>query len=159
MPSPQPSSALQLRSGAAVTLAERIGGGGEGTVYGLRGQSSAVAAQGDSAATRPAKEEPFAFADWTWLNGNPRTKDLPFDSKFFTPEIRVDIAYHYDFNQVQSAKAKGSALAGFVAAESPCISAAAGCPGTDATDGAARFDAVIDGMFGPGPIGATAVPL
>ena len=43
MPSPQPSSALQLRSGAAVTLAERIGGGGEGTVYGLRGQSSAVA--------------------------------------------------------------------------------------------------------------------
>jgi hypothetical protein len=47
---------------------------------------------------KPAKTEPFAFADWTWLNGNPRTKDLAFDSKFFTPEIRADVAYHYDFN-------------------------------------------------------------
>src|SRR5262249_39571084 len=46
--------------------------------------------------TKPAKAEPFAFADWTWLNGNPRTKDIPFDSKFFTPEVRADIAYHYD---------------------------------------------------------------
>ena len=25
--------------------------------------------------------EPFAFADFTWLTGNPRTKDLPLDSK------------------------------------------------------------------------------
>ena len=24
--------------------------------------------------TKPTKAEPFAFADWTWLNGNPRTK-------------------------------------------------------------------------------------
>lgn len=41
--------------------------------------------------------EPFAFADWTWLNGNPRTKDIPVDTKFFTPEIRFDLAYIYDF--------------------------------------------------------------
>ena len=41
--------------------------------------------------------EPFAFGDWTWLNGNPRVKDLPLDSKFFTPEIRFDLAYIYDF--------------------------------------------------------------
>lgn len=41
--------------------------------------------------------EPFAFGDWTWLNGNPRIKDLPLDSKFFTPEIRFDLAYIYDF--------------------------------------------------------------
>src|SRR5256885_1658590 len=27
--------------------------------------------------------EPFAFADWTWLNGAPRTKELPLDTKFF----------------------------------------------------------------------------
>src|SRR5207244_15424 len=31
----------------------------------------------------PEKAEPFAFADWTWLNGNPRTKTPAFDSKFF----------------------------------------------------------------------------
>src|SRR5215469_17956631 len=41
---------------------------------------------------------PFAFADWTWLNGNPRTKKPAFDSEFFTPEIRADANYVYDFN-------------------------------------------------------------
>ena len=42
---------------------------------------------------------PFADYDWTWLNGNPRNKDVAFDSKFFTPEIRSDITYTYDFNK------------------------------------------------------------
>ena len=42
---------------------------------------------------------PFAFADWSWLNGNPRTRDAAFDSSFFTPEIRADVAYVYDFNR------------------------------------------------------------
>ncbi|MFI5114008.1 MAG: outer membrane beta-barrel protein [Terriglobales bacterium] len=46
----------------------------------------------------PAPAEPFAFADFTWLNGNPRTKDIPLDTKFFTPEIRADASYIYDFN-------------------------------------------------------------
>ena len=32
-----------------------------------------------------AKIEPFSDADWTWLNGNPRTKEIFWDSKFFTP--------------------------------------------------------------------------
>ena len=47
---------------------------------------------------KPAKIEPFSDADWTWLNGNPRTKNIYWDSKFFTPEIRADITYTYDFN-------------------------------------------------------------
>ncbi len=42
--------------------------------------------------------EPFAFADWTWLNGAPRTKDIPVDTKFFTPEVRFDVNYLYDYN-------------------------------------------------------------
>jgi hypothetical protein len=46
----------------------------------------------------PKPTEPFAFADWSWLNGNPRTKTPAFDSKFFTPEIRADVAYIYDLN-------------------------------------------------------------
>jgi hypothetical protein len=46
---------------------------------------------------KPGKAEPFAFADFTWLNGNPRTKDVPLDTKFFTPEIRADVDYVYDF--------------------------------------------------------------
>jgi hypothetical protein len=44
------------------------------------------------------KAQPFAFADWTWLNGNARTKTPAFDSKFFTPEVRADVDYIYDFN-------------------------------------------------------------
>lgn len=59
-------------------------------------------------ATQPAKAEPFAFADWTWLNGNPRTKDAAFDSKFFTPEIRADVDYTYDFNHPQDDTIGGS---------------------------------------------------
>ncbi len=42
-------------------------------------------------------QTPFAFADFTWLNGSPRTKDLPLDTKFFTPEIRADVSYIEDF--------------------------------------------------------------
>ncbi|MGC2695526.1 MAG: outer membrane beta-barrel protein [Candidatus Angelobacter sp.] len=54
--------------------------------------------------TQTAKSEkqepaaPFAFADFTWLNGTARTKEPAFDSKFFTPEIRADVDYVYDFN-------------------------------------------------------------
>ena len=56
----------------------------------------------DSLAPAPekkAKIDPFSDWDWTWLNGNPRNKDLAFDSKFFTPEIRADTTYTYDFNK------------------------------------------------------------
>src|SRR5690348_11119345 len=54
------------------------------------------------------KAEPFAFADWTWLNGNPRTKTPAFDSKFFTPEIRADVDYIYDFRHPKDDTVSGS---------------------------------------------------
>ena len=54
------------------------------------------------------KAEPFAFADWTWLTGNPRTKDTPWDTKFFTPEFRADINYVYDFNHPKDDTIGGS---------------------------------------------------
>ena len=59
---------------------------------------NSAAVQDKTATTTPQKAEPFAFADFTWLNGNPRTKELPIDTKFFTPEIRADVDYVYDFN-------------------------------------------------------------
>jgi hypothetical protein len=65
-------------------------------------QPSAAQPQGENAAAAPTKKqkvEPFSDWDWTWLNGNPRNKDVAFDSKFFTPEIRADITYTYDFNK------------------------------------------------------------
>jgi len=60
-----------------------------------------------SGKTEPS--EPFAFADFTWLNGNARTKEPAFDSKFFTPEIRTDTAYIYDFNHPKDDTIGGSA--------------------------------------------------
>ncbi|HZQ69694.1 MAG TPA: outer membrane beta-barrel protein [Terriglobales bacterium] len=59
-------------------------------------------------AESPAKPEPFAFADWTWLNGNPRTKTPAFDTKFFTPEIRADVDYIYDFRHPKDDTISGS---------------------------------------------------
>jgi Putative beta-barrel porin-2, OmpL-like. bbp2 len=54
------------------------------------------------------KSTPFAFADFTWLNGNPRTKEAAFDSKFFTPEVRADVDYTYDFRHPKDDTIGGS---------------------------------------------------
>jgi Putative beta-barrel porin-2, OmpL-like. bbp2 len=62
----------------------------------------------DTTSAKPVKAEPFAFADWTWLNGNARTKTPAFDSKFFTPEIRADVDYIYDLNHPKDDTIGGS---------------------------------------------------
>jgi hypothetical protein len=64
--------------------------------------------QEQKARTKPARAEPFAFADFTWLNGNARTKQSPVDTKFFTPEVRADISYIYDFNRPKDDTISGS---------------------------------------------------
>ena len=75
-------------------------------------QPSAPPAEGAmqmaAAPGKPAKPEPFSFADFTWLNGNCRIKEVPFDSKFFTPEIRADVDYVYDFHHPQDDTIGGS---------------------------------------------------
>src|SRR3989441_5718747 len=58
--------------------------------------------------TKALASEPFAFADFTWLNGNARTKKAAMDTKFFTPEFRADVAYIYDFNHPQDDTIGGS---------------------------------------------------
>jgi len=64
----------------------------------------------ETANTDPASphSDPFAFADFTWLNGNARTKDTPYASKYFTPEIRTDVSYTYDFRHPQDDTISGS---------------------------------------------------
>ena len=42
---------------------------------------------------------PFAYGDFTWLNGAPRNHDTVLDTKFFTPEVRFDTHYMEDYNQ------------------------------------------------------------
>jgi hypothetical protein len=70
-----------------------------------------VSTVGTRAPEKPKKtpaSEPFAFADFTWLNGNPRTKEIPLDTKFFTPEIRSDVDYIYDFRHPKDDTISGS---------------------------------------------------
>ena len=67
-----------------------------------------VAEKDKSRAAQPGKAEPFAFADFTWLNGNSRTKDTPYATSFFSPEIRADVDYNYSFNHPKDDTIGGS---------------------------------------------------
>jgi hypothetical protein len=58
-----------------------------------------VALQAPDATTGVDTFTPFAFGDFTWLNGTPRNHDTVLDTKFFTPEVRFDTNYMVDFNQ------------------------------------------------------------
>jgi len=64
--------------------------------------------QNAAAAASAQPSAPFAFADWTWLNGNPRNKDAVWDSKYFTPEFRIDTHYMKDYNQPKDHTMGGS---------------------------------------------------
>jgi hypothetical protein len=61
---------------------------------------------------KPPASEPFAFADFTWMNGNSRTTDSPLDTKFFTPEFRADTSYIYDFAHPSDHTLVGSSESG-----------------------------------------------
>src|ERR1700712_2376975 len=39
------------------------------------------------------KAEPFAFGDFTWLNGNDRRHTALLDSKYFTGRVLLDVNY------------------------------------------------------------------
>jgi Putative beta-barrel porin-2, OmpL-like. bbp2 len=69
---------------------------------------SQVSEKGKAKKTKTPATEPFAFADFTWLNGNSRTKDTPYATSFFTPEIRADVDYNYSFNHPQDDTIGGS---------------------------------------------------
>src|SRR5271166_2109790 len=76
-----------------------------------------VVAQAPAAPAAPAapeltaevttKEAPFP-GDWTWLNSNGRVKDLPMATKYFTPEIRFDANYIFDYNRPKDDSMGGS---------------------------------------------------
>src|SRR5664279_1288581 len=75
------------------------------------GSVAQAPAEGSLQAVAPgkaAKPEPFSFADFSWLNGNSRIKEVPLDTKFFTPEIRADVDYVYDFRHPKDDTIGGS---------------------------------------------------
>lgn len=53
---------------------------------------------GGQAAPAADTTTPFAFADFTWLNGVPRNKDEVVDSKYFRTKFRADTSYIHDYS-------------------------------------------------------------
>src|SRR3977135_157050 len=42
--------------------------------------------------------EPFAWADFTWLQGNRRVHKQVLDSRYFTGDITMDMNYNFNFH-------------------------------------------------------------
>jgi len=54
----------------------------------------------DSPAAGQAASDPFAFGDFSWLNGTSRKTSPPaFDSKYFTGDITFDFNYTHSYNR------------------------------------------------------------
>ncbi len=68
----------------------------------------------DTTASRAKRSEPFAFADFTWLNGNARQSRSVLDSKYFTGEFRLDATYIYSGNHPSDHTLVGSSESGRV---------------------------------------------
>src|SRR6266850_604748 len=109
--SSSPATSTVAASAAGVTPAPTVAGV-NANVIPTEKVAASVAPQatekGKSGAAKVQATEPFAFADFTWLNGNARTKESPMDTKFFTPEIRADVDYIYDFNHPRDNTIGGS---------------------------------------------------
>jgi hypothetical protein len=109
----QPAATSSAASAAGVTAPNTASGAALANSdlfskdSGAVGHSQATE-KGKAGSTKTPASTPFAFADFTWLNGNPRTKDIPLDTKFFTPEIRTDVDYIYDFNHPKDNTIGGS---------------------------------------------------
>src|SRR5439155_59417 len=95
-PSPQPSSLDPIAS--AAVAAAKLAPTGTGAITkvipaekGLAAVSPQATEKGKAGVPKSPAAEPFAFADFTWLTGNARTKEAPMDTTSCTPEIRADI--------------------------------------------------------------------
>jgi len=69
---------------------------------------ASAAAPEEESKPAPPKPEPFAFADFSWIPGNYGASERPLSTKAFTGELRVDVAYHHDFNKPQDNTIGGS---------------------------------------------------
>jgi hypothetical protein len=105
---PQPVSSTTTSSNSSGAESAISNGTASTNVASMEKTVSAGAMQENTPAAKPKKAEPFAFGDFTWLNGNARTKDTPYATSFFTPEIRADVDYNYDFNHPKDDTIGGS---------------------------------------------------
>ena len=110
-PAPVAASSPSAASAVAPAAAPSAGANAisnDRVVAAIAGVGPQATEKGKSGAAKPQKAEPFTFADFTWLNGNARTKEVPLDTKFFTPEIRADVDFIYDFNRPKDDTIGGS---------------------------------------------------
>jgi hypothetical protein len=62
--------------------------------------STVMPAPVDSPAAAQPASEPFAFGDFSWLNGTSRKTSPPaFDSKYFTGDVTFDFNYTHSYNR------------------------------------------------------------
>jgi hypothetical protein len=97
MTAPNPNAARSLPGGVSAAQSNKPDGA-----------RSPVVAPANARAQGPEKPQPFAFGDFTWLTGSSRQKYSPIDTKVFTGELRVDVAYVHDFNHPQDDSIGGS---------------------------------------------------
>jgi hypothetical protein len=65
----------------------------------MKAQLAAVQATQAASAPEPRQPgDPFAWGDFTWLNGGSRQTSRLLDTKYFTPQLDVDVNYSYSFN-------------------------------------------------------------
>ncbi len=50
-------------------------------------------------AAEERKAEPFAYGDFTWMQGNNRQKESLLDGKYFTGSVTIDANYNYSFHR------------------------------------------------------------
>ncbi len=98
-PAPAAGTPASFPAPAASSIAAAPASAGAGSSSSATVKQDQPTAQTAVATTgKPPVVAPFSDADWTWLNGNARTKEIYWDTKFFTPEIRADTHYVADFN-------------------------------------------------------------
>jgi hypothetical protein len=78
--------------------------------------ASPTAVAAPLAAPAPAAEakepEPFAFADFGWMNGQSRQIDYPLAGKVLNPMFTIDVGYNYEFSNPVDHTIVGSTSSG-----------------------------------------------
>src|SRR6202000_3104249 len=103
-----PESAAGSSSSTAASSSSVAAGSTSSSSVAVSPATVAASAEPKTPGAKHPRSEPCAFADFTWLNGNARTKDTPYATKFFSPEIRSDVSYTYDFRHPQDDTIVGS---------------------------------------------------
>jgi len=70
--------------------------------------ATSVLAAEEKKAEEAKPADPFAFADFSWVPGNYAPAESKMATKYFTPELRLDAAYHYEFSNPKDDTISGS---------------------------------------------------